>query len=466
MAGQKILPLLLILFVTPASSSFSSILTCNETLEAGSTMYLDSKLDLVHKFDDSSGSLPWPCAVLGPDDPADEPATIYLPDDDCALITEGEVILSGSLRFVVGNKTKDFDCCDDGESHGSILCSYSNLTVSSGSVILVETTGPEVIIDPGGFWTGEYITVHGTVNATLRPGAMTGVNGLLSSGKGVRISSTGTVIAHGQHIARGAAVQGGDYGTVIEGTVICSSYHASSDGGCVAGGAYTIVRNSGLIQATHGNCLDAGCVVSAGKPPLGKFGNFEGRIEAKHIHNFGSGAVVAADYFTMSGNASIIAENVTSLGGSTVMSCGNFTMQDNAKVFASEQRGADAGVIGVTLTSMRGSASIECNNAYASNCGACVLSSIELEDSASISARNVVGGALGGAICGGYPGQYFKVSGDATIDISNSSAGLFGGAIFAHEIDFGRGNFAVHLKDTTANCGAAIATIDDDGNIG
>ena len=46
----------------------------------------------------------------------------------------------GRVRFVVGHKNRAFDCCRDGEGHGSVLCSYSNLTIARGAVVTLETT--------------------------------------------------------------------------------------------------------------------------------------------------------------------------------------------------------------------------------------------------------------------------------------------------------------------------------------
>ena len=62
---------------------------------------------------------------------------------------------------------------------------------------------------------------------------------------------------------------------------------------------------------------------------------------------------------------------------------------------------------------------------------------VELEDRASVTARNATGGSLGGAICGGYPGMYISVQGGASIDVRGASAGLYGGALLAHDIRLG-----------------------------
>merc|ERR1719321_1429633 len=94
------------------------------------------------------------------------------------LLAQGEVTLSGGIRFIVGKKSGHFDCCRDGEGHGSILCSYTNLTIAAGASIHVETTDPDVVVNPGGFWTGKSIIVSGLVEASLQPGQMTGINGL------------------------------------------------------------------------------------------------------------------------------------------------------------------------------------------------------------------------------------------------------------------------------------------------
>ena len=156
----------------------------------------------------------WECGIVGPE--TGPPATIILPDNDCMLAAKNNVTISGHIRFVVGKKNRRFDCCRDGEGHGSILCSSDgSLTFAKGSVITVETVSADTEVNPGGFWTSKHITVHGSVSALLGKGQMTGVNGLLSS-SGVYVSGTGEVNVTGQKVARGAAIQGGDYGTIIE----------------------------------------------------------------------------------------------------------------------------------------------------------------------------------------------------------------------------------------------------------
>jgi len=63
---------------------------------------------------------------------------------------------------------------------------------------------------------------------------------------------------------------------------------------------------------------------------------------------------------------------------------------------------------------------------------------------------------LGVDLCGvGTALLDLTVRGDVTIDIEGSSAGLYGGAIMAHDIDLGGGKFDVSLRDTAAPCGGA-----------
>ena len=105
---------------------------------------------------------------------------------------------------------------------------------------------------------------------------------------------------------------------------------------------------------------------------------------------------------------------------------------------------------------------------------------MELEDRASVTARNATGGSLGGAICGGYPGMYISVQGDASIDVRGASAGLYGGALLAHDIRLGgastssgasttsssSGAFSVRLREVEAACGGAVVVLDADNRVG
>ena len=158
-------------------------LQCNQTLASGLTLRLTEKLDLSGKDPSKGPSIQWACSIAGPK--AGPPATIVVPDGDCALHALGEVTLAGYLHFVAGNVN---DCCFDGEGHGSVLCSESNVTIAPAAHVTIGAKDPTTVINPGGFWAAKYIHVDGTVNATLAPGQMTGVNGLLSS-NGVRVST-------------------------------------------------------------------------------------------------------------------------------------------------------------------------------------------------------------------------------------------------------------------------------------
>jgi hypothetical protein len=479
---------LLLLFLS-FSLAGSTVLVCNQTLSAGSTIELDEKLDLINKYNYYAPTLPWPCAILGPDESDAEPATIVLPENDCALAAEGEVTLGGRLRFVwTGSNESDggeLDCCEDGEGHGSILCSNSNLTIATGAVVSVESARPGAVVGPGGFWAGNRISVDGRVEATLARGGsrMTGVNGLISA-TGVRVSATGAVVVSGQDVARGAAIQGGDDGAIIDGVVECSAYTSSDAGGCVAGGDYASVGDTGSITAHNAACFGSGCVLEVGKGAKEGW-EFRGTIEAEHVWTFSAGGVVSGDSFAMAGNASIAAKNVTARGSGSVVAVENLTLRDGARLSATGQWGGDGGVVAATLTKLSGDAAIFCADAYADNCGACLLSSVELEDRASITARNATGGSLGGAICGGYPGMYISVQGGASIDVQGASAGLYGGALLAHDVRLGGSGsgsgggsgsgsgastssdaFSVRLRDVEAACGGAVVVLDADNRIG
>ena len=250
---------------------------CNQSLASGSMLRLTGKRDLGGKSlpDCNCTYDPYPCAIVGPE--SGQPATIVLPDNDCMLLAHGEVNISGRVRFVVGHKSRQFDCMRDGEAHGSILGSDSNLTFARNAAVSVETTDDTVVINPGGFWTGGWIFVHGTVNASLKRGQMTGINGVLTS-SGVRVSSTGRVIASGQAVARGAALEGGDYNS-IDGVVECSNYKASDSGGCINAGQYLTIGPTATIRAADAYTSTAG-VANGGKTTT-----LFGSVVAENIHS-------------------------------------------------------------------------------------------------------------------------------------------------------------------------------------
>lgn len=441
-------------------SSNVVVITCNASLAAGTTLQLTDKLDLSGKDPDPI-NVPWPCAIVGPP-VTGAPATIIVPDTDCMLLAQGLVTLSGHLRFVVGKKTKSFDCCRDGEAHGSILCSYSNLTIAAGAVVSVETASDDVIINPSPFWTGQWITVDGTVNASLKSGQMTGLNGVLSS-SGVSVGTAGRVIASGQRTIRGAAVQSGDFGTRLDGEVTCVDYGSGDAGGCIAGGRFVAVGASARVEAANGNCTVAGCVISSDDistyPLLGT-------VVARNIFTSGdAGAFVSANAVTLAGNGTMEGYNLYSGGGPSIATT-NLTLRDHARIVVDGNWGGDGGIIGVTLARLQDNAVLECYNSYADSAGACVLGNIELDGNARIIARNMTARAVGGALAGAYPNQYISVRGSVTIDIANSSAGQAGGAILAHNISFGGGPFAVTLNAAQAACGAAIVAIDAANKVG
>ena len=390
-----------------------------------------------------------------------------MPDNDCMLAAQGLVIISGHVRFIVGKKNRDFDCCRDGESHGSILCSWSNLTIAEGAVVTVETSDPDVIINPGGFWTSDYITVNGTVNATLLTvGQMTGVNGLFSS-SGVLVGRSGQVIVRGPNIARGAAIQGGDAGTVIEGSVSCDSFVASDAGGCVAGGKFLRIAASASIRCTNATDNDnpqagvAGMVLSAGD--MNSLGGFEGHLFADTLNTTDAGAIIAADNVVMSGDAVIEGYNLYAGASGAAISTGNLTMRDNARIVTNNTWGGDGGAIAANFMTMRGNSSISCSNGYADNCGGCILSSMDFGDNASVYARNMHGKMLGGALCGGYPHQAMILSGTASVDLQDSRAKLYGGAVLAHNISV-MGSASLRIRNAQASCGGGVLAIGDEDN--
>ena len=430
-------------------------LACNASLAAGSTLALTVKLDLSGKEPAPNAGDPYACAIRGP---KDKPfATILVPANDCVLLAQGEVTLSGYLRFVVGKKSREFDCCRDGEGHGSILCSLSNMTISKGAVVSVETIDNDVVINPGGFWTGKQIIVNGSVSAALLPGQMTGVNGLLSSNR-VHVGKSGAVVVTGIASTRGAAIQGdgGGMSVLIEGTVDCRRFTSGDAGGCIATGSGNLtLTDNGVVSAVDAYSTDTGIVMNGGH-----WLQIRGRVIASNITSDGDqGAVISADAIVMSGNASLVAEDVNATGGSSIVSCVNFTMRDNARFSGLNGWGSDAGMIGVNNAIIRDNAVVECENSYADNCGACILANTVIADNALVRATNMTSKSLGGALCGGYPGQNITVTGNASVLVQGSKSGLFGGAILAHQVALTGGSFAVHLENVTAQCGAAIATL-------
>ena len=440
-------------------------LQCNQTLTAGSTLALTDKLDLSGRQPDQPQSIQSPCGIYGPEGNGGDPATILVPANDCVLLAQGLVTITGNIRFVVGNKTRQFDCCDDGEGHGSILCSYTNLTIAQGANVKVETTDGDdsVIINPGGFWTGNFIHVLGTVNASLKAGQMTGVNGLLSS-TGVRVSSTGRVIATGMASVRGAAIQGGDDGTVLNGSVTCRNYSAGDAGGCIAAGQYFSLGPAGTVHASDGMGINGASGLVAATDNM----SIQGTIVAERLNTSDAGAVLAGNDITMSEQSSIVADDVYSSGGPTVVTSSNVTLKDSASITVSNSLGvADGGAVQASLVRMFDDSKISCENGYADNGGACILSSIEMDDRASITARNMTAGSNGGALSGGYPNMYLVVRGSASIDLVDSHAGLYGGAMFFWEnISFVGDSFKVRIRNSAAPCGGAIVSIGQQGIAG
>ena len=73
---------------------------------------------------------------------------------------------------------------------------------------------------------------------------------------------------------------------------------------------------------------------------------------------------------------------------------------------------------------------------------------------------------LGGAIAGGYPGQHLVVSGNVTIDVDGSSAGLYGGAFFFWaNMTFGNGAFQIRIRNTASPYGGALATLNGKNDV-
>ena len=433
-------------------------LQCNQTLKAGSTLALTDKLDLSGRQPDQPQSIQGPCGIYGPI--GDEAATILVPANDCVLLAQGEVTITGNIRFVVGTKIRQFDCCDDGEGHGGILCSYSNLTIAENARVSIQTTDDTVVLNPGAFWTGKSIHVHGTVNASLKNGQITGLNGILSS-TAVHITSNGHIVGSGMDTIRGAAIQGGDGGTIIEGTVECKNFTSGDSGGCVAAGNNLTFASSGIIRASNGYNVGGGGVVLNG----GKLADFQGTLVANNISSTqDAGAIFTGDAITMSNTGSIIATNVYAGGGPSVIASEQIIVKDFAKIVVNGSWGGDAGAIGGTLLTMKGDAKVRCENAVAAGAGGCIGSSIVMSERASIIARNVSSQTLGGALAGGYPKQYLVVGGNATIDIDRSSCGIYGGGLFFWEnMTFGNGAFHVQIKNTAAPCGSAMASLGPEG---
>lgn len=274
-------------------------------------------------------------------------------------------------------------------------------------------------------------------------------------GNGVEVSSTGQVLASGQLVARGAAIQGGDAGTVINGTVECRSYNASDSGGCVAGGGFLSIGPTGSITGTSAYCSgSAGCVANGGHMLT-----LEGQVSGDGIYSDDAGAVLSSDNMAMSGDASVVGRNLQADSGA-VIATGNLTLGDNCRIVAiNTSSTGDGGAIQANWLKIHDNSVVRCDNGYAANCGACILASMEVDGNASIIAHNMTGGELGGALCGGYPGQTLSVSGTVLIDVTGSTSKLYGGAIMAHNISLGPGAFAVRIRNATAQCGAAMATL-------
>ena len=435
-------------------------LKCNETLAPGSTLNLTDKLDLSGRQPDQPKSITSACAIVGPT--GDEPAaTILVPANDCVLLAQGEVSISGNVRFVVGHKSRKFDCCDDGEGHGGVLCSYTNLTIAENAVVSIETTPGDdtVVINPGIFWTGKFIHVHGVINASLKYGQISGLNGVISS-SGIRVSATGKIIGSGMQTIRGAAIQGGDYGTVLDGVVKCTNYTAGDAGGCIASGHFFSFGSSGVIMARNAasavGASSAGLVVSGNDMSTNPF---LGKLTAINLNTSDAGAILACDSIIMSGNAEIRGNNITALGGPAAISSSNFTMKGRASVVVNNSWGGDGGAIESSLVKMFDDSKISCTNAYADSQGGCLAGTLEMDDRAAIIAKNASAKALGGAVAGGYPKQYLIVRGNATIDIDDSYAGLYGGAMFFWQnISFIGEAFEISLKNSAAQCGGGIVS--------
>ena len=106
------------------------------------------------------------------------------------------------------------------------------------------------------------------------------------------VGSQGSVIVSGMSSARGAAIQGGDQGTVIEGVVDCSNF-TSAD----AGGKLTFTDTSN-VRVSVAFCAATECATNSGH-----FLQIQGRIAASNITCEDFGAVMSADSIEMSGNA-------------------------------------------------------------------------------------------------------------------------------------------------------------------
>ena len=443
--------------ITATPPSTQTRLTCNQTLAPGSTLALTDKLDLSGRQPDQPKSIKDSCSIVGPSK-NEEAATILVPANDCVLLAQGEVIISGNIRFVVGHKNRKFDCCDDGEGHGGVLCSYTNLTIKENAVVTIETTPPgddTVIINPGIFWTGKFIQVDGIIKASLKYPQISGLNGLLSS-SGIYVSTNGKVIGSGMQTIRGAAIQGGDDGTVINGIVECTNYTAGDAGGCIAAGKFLNVGPNAIIRARNGKGISGSSGLVVG---VDHAGTFFGTIIAENMNTSDAGGILSLNSLNMSGNSKIFGSNIIARGGAAAITTLEFTMNDHANVIVNNSWGGDGGAIECTTLTMLDDSKVSCENSYADSQGACIASTIIMDDRASIIAKNMTSKALGGAIAGGYPKQYLIVNGNATIDIDGSRSGIYGGAMFFWEnISFIGEAFEVNIRNSAAPCGGGIVT--------
>eukprot|EP00912_Choanoflagellata_sp_UC4_P001640 UC4_evm6s1044 len=435
-------------------------LSCNTTLKSGSTLTLTEKLDLSGRNPNQPDSIDGPCYIVGPN--IQPPATIIIPQNDCALLAQGTVVLSGFIRFVVDHMDKNIDCCDDGEGHGSILCSYSNLTLTKNARISVETVDDTVVVNPGAFWTGNRIAIYGEMTVNLQFGQMEGVNGVLSS-TSVYISQNAIVNVSGMKTVRGAAIQGGDSGVILEGTVECRNYTSLDAGGCIAAGKNFSFASTGKIYASNarGKEGSSGLVINGGALSI-----FQGSLVANDLITSDAGAVIAGDAIEMGGNSSIFARNIIAKGGPSVLACDNIVLRDKAKIVVNGSFGGDSGAIGGNIVELHDNSEMHCENSHADGAGGCIGSTIYINDNSKFIARNVSSATLGGALAGGYPGQYLVVNGTVMIDIDGSSSNLYGGALFFWQNISFSGAFDINIKNTASQCGGAIASSGSDGIAG
>ena len=296
------------------------------------------------------------------------------------------------------------------------------------------------------------------INASLKYGQISGLNGVISS-TGIRVSATGKIIGSGMQTIRGAAIQGGDDGTVLDGLVKCTDYTAGDAGGCIAAGHFFSFGSSGVIVARNARSTvgasGAGLVVDGDDMSTYQF---LGTLTANNLNTSDAGAIVVSNSITMAGNAKITGNNITALGGAAAISATNLTMKGRASVVVNNSWGGDGGAIECTSVYMFGDSKISCTNGYADSQGGCVASTLEMDDRAAIIAKNVSAKAVGGAVAGGYPNQYLIVRGNATIDVDDSYAGLYGGALFFWENISLIGESFKISKDCAAPCGGAIVS--------